>query len=57
MTALTLTAWDAAWQDLYDRGRIAGLTPNAAIARAERLMDARHGSRPVPVETPKETAK
>ena len=55
MTALTLQAWDEAWQDLYDRGRVAGLTPNAAIARAERLTVHRHGSRPVPVETPKET--
>lgn len=44
-------AWDAKWQPLYDRRITAGDTPNAAIRRADRLMDQHnHGLRPQPEE-------
>lgn len=45
-------AWDALWQPLHDRCRARGLSPNAAIRRANDLMDLHgYGPRPVPKET------
>ncbi|HYQ67769.1 hypothetical protein [Actinophytocola sp.] len=45
------SAWDAEWQRFFDRLVGRGVPPNAAIRRADDLMDlSNHGLRPEPKE-------
>lgn len=56
MTALTLAAWDAIWDRFHGQALALRMSPNAAVAWADgRMAFHRHGARPGPVDTSKET--
>jgi hypothetical protein len=43
---VTVVEWDAVWTSFYEQGLDRGMTPNAAVHRADREMSERHGERP-----------
>jgi hypothetical protein len=43
---MNIDEWDAVWTRFYEQGVDRGMTPNAAVWRAEREMSERHGGRP-----------
>lgn len=49
--------WDGHWRRWLDIARRSGRGHKAAIEVAYTRTEAQYGSRPVPVETPKETQK
>lgn len=51
------TKWDGHWRRWLDIARRSGRGYLAAIEVAWTRTEAQYGSRPVPVETPKETQK
>jgi hypothetical protein len=48
-------AWDGHWRRWLDIARRSGRGYKAAVQVAYTRTEAQYGSRPVPVETPKET--